>query len=289
MLKKMFMNAAITAAVICGIASFSLPAAATTVDDVAAVARSYGYSEDLIMQGYNHYYQNPGKYTSADFDLAIAELHKAGGVIVTTGVYDPSGYQTTTTTSAAPVTTTTKSGSAVNSSTVTTTASNVATPVPDASDSDEITLTTSDGTTFTRMSSEAFIKLSYEDKMAYLRTFTPEQQQIIINNLSPEEYRSLLKQLPTDQKMEVIDNISNAVDSMGMNITVDEISDDSISVAMRNEEGDLLGVANAGVIVEDTGYDRRGIFAAAGALFIASITALCFVVRKCFKNEKIGE
>lgn len=288
MIKKFFMNAIITSATICAITSFSLTAAATTVDDVAAVARSYGYSEDLIMQGYNHYYQNPGKYTSADFDLAIAELHKAGGVIVTTGVYDPSGYQTTTTTAAPPVTTTSKADSSGTSSTVTTTA-DVAVPEPETPDSDEITLTMNDGTTFKRMSSEAFIKLSYDDKMAYLRTFTPEQQQIIINNLSPEEYRSLLKQLPTDQKMEVIDNLSNAVDSMGMNITVDEISDDSISVAMRNEEGDLLGVANAGVIVEDTGYDRRGLFAVAGALFTASIAAVFFVLRKCFRNEKIGE
>ena len=288
MIKKFLTNTVITAATICAITSFSLTAAATTVDDVAAVARSYGYSEDLIMQGYNHYYQNPGKYTSADFDLAIAELHKAGGVIVTTGVYDPSGYQTTTTTAAPPVTTTSKADSSGTSSTVTTTAT-VTVPEPETPDSDEITLTMSDGTTFKRMSSEAFIKLSYDDKMAYLRTFTPEQQQIIINNLSPEEYRSLLKQLPTDQKMEVIDNLSNAVDSMGMNITVDEISDDSISVAMRNEEGDLLGVANAGAIVEDTGYDRRGLFAVAGALFIASIAAVFFVLRKCFRNEKIGE
>lgn len=298
--------AAAAGMMVCGTA-----ATATTVDDVAAVAREYGYSEDMIQQGYNRYYQDPGKYTEADFNEAIEAIRDAGYQLVTTGAYDPNAYTRTTTTTAqttsATVTTTSnqtgvsgKSTSAssgktsgttsTSSGTMTTSsANNGEAPAQEKDPDPDITLTMPDGTTFTRMGIKEFISLSYEDKMAYLRTFTPEQQQVFINNLTPEEYRSLMKQAPTDTKMEVVDKLSNAADAMGMNITIDEISDDSISVAMRDgDTGELLAVANAGVIVEDTGYDRRGTYLLSAVLILGSSAALYMLIRKCFSVNENG-
>ena len=240
-----------------GIFVFSMTANATTADDVAAVARSYGYSEEDIQAGYNEYYSHPEDYPSERLDRAIAKLHEAGRQIVTTGPQS----------SEPPVITTTASAQEGNEPTV-------------PSQNSGITLTASDGTTFTRISREEFINMSYQQKMAYISSFTPAQQQAIIDDLSPEEYRSLMKQTPAEQKIQIVGTLSEAAEEMGLNITVDEITDDSLTLAMRNDKGELVNVSTAGASVEDTGYDRRGIIAVAGILIGLSISALIVLMER---------
>ena len=248
-----------------GVLSCSISAYATTVDDVARVAREYGYSEDMIQQGYNNYYADPDKYTSEDFDYAIQQIIEAGGDVYTTAPQIPTTPPTTTTT-ASPSSDNGSGNNQQNNSNGT------------------ITLQMGDGSTFTRMSTSDFIKLSYDEKMNYIRTFTPEQQQIIYDNLTPEERRSILKQLPVEQKAEYVESMVNFAETFDINVSVEEISDDNISLAMRNDEGELIGMANAGTLVEDTGYDRRGIFAVSdGLVAIASI--LMAVIYRYFKRN----
>jgi hypothetical protein len=126
--------------------------------------------------------------------------------------------------------------------------------------------------------------MSYDEKMAYVRSFPEAQQQAIIDNLTPEEYRSLMKQSPSEQKLQIVGKLSEAAEQMGLNITVDEISDSSLTIAMRNDSGELLNVSTAGASVEDTGYDRRGILACAAAIIGIGISALFLVMRKLKAN-----
>ena len=236
-------------------AAFSLTAFATTVDDVAAVARSYGYSEDDIQAGYNAYYADPQSYPSEVLDMAIAKLHEAGNQIITVGPQETS------------VPTTTTVAQAENTE-------------PVVTHNNEITVTAEDGTTFTRISTEEFINKSYDEKMAYIRSFTPEQQQAIIDNLSPEEYRSLMKQSPSEQKLQIVGKLSEVAEQLGLNITVDELTDDSLTVAMRNNDGEIVNISKAGAAVEDTGYDRRGLIAVAAALIGTAVGALFLLMRR---------
>ena len=55
---------------------------------------------------------------------------------------------------------------------------------------------------------------------------------------------------------------------------------------MRNEEGTLVNVTGAGAAVEDTGYDRRGIFAAAAAAFLAALSGLMLIADRCFTKDE---
>ncbi len=271
-MNKRFIKTASAITAICGVLSCSTVAYATTVDDVARIAREYGYSEDLIQQGYNEYYSNPGKYSSADFDLAIQQIYEANGVF-TTAPQIPQTSPTTTATTSAPATTPPSDNGNENNQ-----------QGNSGGTGGEITLQTSDGTTFTRISASDFIKMSYEEKMNYIRTFTPEQQQIIYDNLTPEERKSMLKQLPVEQKAEYIDSMAGFAEMFDINVSVEEISDDNVSLAMRNEDGELIGMANAGVLVEDTGYDRRGIFAvSAGLIFTGGL--LTAVAYRYFKKN----
>ena len=235
---------------------------ATTADDVAAVARSYGYSEEDIQAGYNEYYANPDAYPSEVLDKAIAKLHEAGQQIITTGQQTPQQPQTTTT-AAAPN----------------------CNDTPEIPVTDGIVITMKDGSNFTRISREEFIAMTYEQKMEYIRSFTPEQQQAIIDNLSPEEYRSLMKQTPADQKLQIVNTLSEAANAMGINITVDEITDDSLTIAMRNDKGELVNVSTAGAKVEDTGYDRRMLFAVAFSLIAFGLSSVYYVLKRMNRNE----
>ena len=282
MLKKIIINTVFGAAAAITAVFGGLTANATTVEDVMAEARKWGYPESTIQDAYNYYMQDPDSYDSDDFDLAIEKIRDAGKNMITTG---PQKTNITTTTTS--VQTTAAPSTDKNGVTVTTSAGSE--PAPEQQETDVITLTMPDGSTFTRISKKDFIRLSYKEKMDYISSFTPEQQQIIIDNLSPEEYRSLLKQLPSDQKMEVIEDLSGAVEAIGMNLTVEELTDDSLSIAMRDDDGALIGVSNAGSLVEDTGYDRRSIFAAAGVLFFVAAAAALLVIRKSFRNDQTGD
>lgn len=251
---------------------------AASVDDVAAVARSYGYSEDMIQAGYNEYYTNPDEYPPERLDKVIRELHAAGSQIVTTGPQVTNVVITT-------VNTTTVGQQSNAQTTASDGYISIVTTVSDTSASSIIVLTTDDGETFERISEKDFIALSYDDKMKYISSFTPAQQQAIINNLSPEEYKSILKQSPIDKKTQVVDKLSDAAEDMGLNITIDEISGDSLTVSMRNEKGELINRTSSGTVVENTGYNRTPIFAAAGAMILAALGTLFFLMRYSFRKS----
>ena len=254
MIKKILITALCSVAAIFGAAAYSLSANATTVEDVMAEARYWGYPESMIQDAYNYYLQSPESYHEEEFDMAIKYLRDSGKNLVTTNAqqHDKLVGTTTTTTTTASASDTSQTD---NSGSVSTepAAGNNDTPVS----SSVITLTMPDGTKFDRISKDDFIKLSYDEKMAYISSFSPDQQQVIIDNLSPEERRSILKQLPVDQKVDAVKGLSDAMKTMGLNISIEEVSDDSLELSMRNESGELVSVSNAVTLVEEKDFCCR--------------------------------
>lgn len=267
-MKKIYAKLLTAGITVCAVLSAPVYASAATPEEAAELARQYGYSEDLIQQGWNEYNANPELYPPEVIDQYMDQLRQSGSIIVTNVPYNPD-------VTVPPVATQTTSASAGAQGTQTT-------PAAD----DTITLTMPDGSTFTRISKAAFIALTYDEKQAYLSTFTTEQQTVLIQNLSPEEYRSLLKQLPVDKKMEVIDDMKKITDDMNLTLSVDDISDDNVSISMKNSDGELVAVSHAKDIVENTGYDRRMFYACAGALFLTALAGMIVVLKKCFGKEE---
>ena len=278
-MKKLF--AGIMTAVFCLPCITGINAYSATVEEGIEVARAYGYTEDEIQQALNQYYADPEDYTEDDIDYAIEKIKTSGRKIVVTVPYNPEAVTPVpeTTTSTAETGNSDKKDSQENK--------------PSSGSSQEnsetgITLTAPDGTEFTRINKEEFIDLSYEQKLEYLSTFTEDFQQVIIDNLSPEEYRSMMKQLPAEQKAEVINDLAEATDKLGVKLTVEDISDDKVQVAMKDDSGNLVGVIKAGNTVENTGYDRRGIFALAGFMIMAAFAGIALVMNK-FSVRKEAE
>ncbi len=275
MIKKLFVTCAAVLTAAAGLFSATLTASALTVEEVAEEARKYGYPEDTVQYALNEYYSDPDLQNEENLQQAMEAIHGGAYSYLTTAPQQTIVTTTTTTTiaPAAPGETTAQSAPVTS------------TPAQ----SDGITLTAADGTTFTRISVSAFIAMSYEEKMAYIASFPPVQQQAILDNLTPEEHRSILKQLPTEKKAEVVDNMSQFANTMGLEMTVDEMTDDEMQFSIHNTDGELVGVSSMGVIVEDTGYDRRGIVAAACGLFLIAFAGIAFVVHKCFRRPSAGE
>ena len=274
-MKKNLIKTLFGAMTAAGIMTCSVSAYATTVDDVAEVARQLGYPEETIQEAYAHYYENPEDYDSNSFDYAIAYLNENKDNIFTTGVQKPNPVTTTTTTTSANNGTTT-SGAGETTPAVTTNDVQQNT-------SGGITLQTPSGEEITRIEPQEFINMSYDDKMDYIRNFTPEQQQVILDNLTIAERKSIMKQLPVEQKAEVVNSMVTFGQTFDINISVDEISQDNISLSMRNGEGELIGMMNAGELVEDTGYDRKGILLLSAG-FIAFAGVLAGIVSKLFRT-----
>lgn len=243
---------------------------AVTVEDVWNEALAYGYPEEMVRDYYNlarAEYTDESDWNEENLQRAIDEIRNHGQYL-TTG--PQVSQQVVTTTTAIPATDP---------------------EVPDTSAPEStdppITLTMADGTTFTRISKKEFISLSYDDKQAYIATFPPSQQQFIIDNLSPEERRSLLKQLPMDKKLETIDGMAGVMEEFGINLTVQDINDNTVKLTLRDENGVLVGQSSIGSdIVENTGYDRRLVYGAAVGLFIIALAGTFLVTRRYSPKER---
>lgn len=255
-----------------------MSANAATPEEAEAIARQYGVPEETLQVFWNEYYSNPELYPPEVIDGLIEQFKEYAKGIVTNVPHDPNASVSVSTTTASNTQTTVVPDN--NSPT---------TPVepnePNEPDDGSIILTMPDGSTITRISTEQFIALSYEDKMKYLSTFTEEQQTVIINNFTPEEYKSMLRQLPTGDKLNVIGNLSSISESFGINLTVDELTDNSLSFQMKNHNGELVGVGSVNNSIENTGYDRRGIIALIASLITVGTAGLFVLVKKCFNKK----
>ena len=253
---------------LCCMAFPALSADCATVDDCAEVARSYGVSESAIQSAYNAYYANPEAYTSEDFDMVIQTLHLYGtdsdkAIKAYFGITDTP--DTPSEPSEEPVQTETKPSEDSPAGAVTTETTTEYEPDTD------------------------FINMTIDEKSEYINSLPESERGTFIDNLTTEERNSIIKQLPMDDKTELLSRFAEAGEQMGLNMTVDEITDDSISLSIRNNDGMLVDQSSLGVIVEDTGYDYRLIFGAVSALILVSVSGISLIFRKISKDEKNDE
>ena len=294
MRKKSLLKIAAGAAVCLSLTVAPINSQAASPADAAALARSLGLPEDLIQAGWNRYYESPELYPPELIDSYMEVLRGMSqdmiNQLITDNGFTPGNSQTPVATTApaeqpsAPTVTTAapNQGNHGNSGGN----GNSGASGSDSEKNDHITLTLPDGSTFTRISAKEFAALSLEEKKAYIATFSPEQQNVILSNLSPEEYRSLLQQMSVDDKADVINDVTQITNSLGLTLSVDDITDDNFTLSMRDETGKLVAVGSAKDTVAKTGYDRRGIFAAAAALIAAGAAGMFAVAKKCFRKEE---
>lgn len=295
MIKKKI--SAICAAAVCILSAAGTTANGATIDDVAATARSLGFPESVVQQGINEYNADPELYTADVLDEAIsylysyeAELKTQLGITDTPAENTTDSGQVTTEPATKPSSgnntsspqTPTSAGSVSGNTGTNNSGGNSSSPTaPSGSGSVSVDIPN-------KPAQKDFINMTLEEKREYVSTLTPEQQQAFFSTLTPEELKSIVKQLPSGDKAEVVDTFVKAGEAMGVQITVDEFSDESISMSMRNNDGDLIDVASIGIIIEDTGYNYHLHYAVSGILILAAAGGIWLVIRKCFSKEESG-
>ncbi len=257
--------------------TFSVQAA--TVDDVASVARSLGVSESVIQQGYNEYYKNPDKYTSQDFDNAISCLYLYEEdlddmIAQYFGVPNNNNNNSTTqpATTAPPNQTKPSDASAGNSND---NANNNKTPENSNPSNNERPIKQSD-----------FINMTMQEKIDFVNSLPENERQNFIANLTNEERNSILKQLSADEKISILSNFVDFGNTMGLNFQIDNITDESLAMSVRNKDGDLVDISTVGVSVEDTGYDYRLFAVIAGSAILLSAFGIYIIAKRLSSSEK---
>lgn len=268
---------------------------AATPEEAAALARSMGLPESLIQAGWNKYYEDPSMYPPELIDSYMATLRGMNQEMINQLLIDngmspatpPAPVITTATqlstestiTTAIPVAGADNSEESNNNSSSGNTA--------DTSKNDKITITLPNGSTFDRISSKEFAAMSLDEKRAYIASLTPEQKTAFLSNMSPEDYKSLLKQLPIDNKAEIIDGMADITNQLGLTLNVEELNDSNIILSMKDKDGKLVALSAASDTVAATGYDRRGILALAAAITSLGLLGTAFIVKKSFGNKEV--
>ena len=290
-MKKKIFGLLTGAALILSLSAAPIPANAATPEEAAALARSMGIPESLIQAGWNKYYEDPDMYPPELIDSYMATLRgmnqdminqliiENGGsistpqMLVTTTSAQSSSENTVTTPASSGNTSEGGNGSSENSSS--------------SSKGDKITLTLPDGSTFDRISSKEFSAMSLDEKRAYIASLTPDQKTAFLSNMSPEDYKSLLKQLPIENKTDIIDGMADITNQLGLTLSVDELTDNNLVLSMKDQDGKLVALSAVSDTVAATGYDRRGILALAAALTSLGLFGTALVVKKSFGNKEV--
>lgn len=284
------LTAALTACCICGA---SLSAAAITADDVAQKAREAGWPDYLIQIGYNQW--SSGEYTEADLQRAYNSVSTYSSevedmICAMFGVDPPAHPAETQAPTAAPTPAPTAAPTeapaanpaettpaAPASGTVSTDAptengggntSGGSTPggsTPGGSTSGDT------GQSSGKVSSAEFISMTLEEKIDYVNSLPEDERTDFVANLTPEEKNSILRQMPLEDQAELMQQYIDVANTMGVNVVVDSLTDENISVVVRDEDGVVIDNAAVGVTIDETGISHTTpiMFAVGGVLLAA--------------------
>ncbi len=250
----------LTAVLCCG----SLGVSAYTPDDVAQKAREAGWPETLIQIGYNEW--SSGEFSQQDLDDAydsVLEYNTESEKFICNSL----GVSVDKVRALA-------AGDSQNATD------------PENPDAPQETQPPTPVTPYERIDSAEFINMPLEEKQEYISSLEEDQQADFIASLSREERNSIIKQLPTEDKMELMQNYINTAQSMGMNVAVDNISEQDISVTIRNEEGVVIDKAAVGIVIDETGISRTKPLLFSGIGILISLAGFGLVYRYGSKSDE---
>ncbi len=252
-----------------------LHTSAYSADDVAAKARAYGWPESLIQQGYNMWAS--GNYTQEQLDQAYNSVYQYGGA-VDDKVNQELGVDSTE----APTEQTSAAAGSTGSSG--TTGSKQDTSTPGKCD----TVTKKDGTTEDRITPEQFVGMTLDEKKSYVDSLTEESKKEFVASLTAEERNSMIKQMPLEDKADLMQEYINAAEGMGVNVTVDSMSEGNISLTLRDNDGKVIDKAAVGITIDETGisHTKPLLFAVGGTLLAAlGFCGMYYYIKKTDESE----
>lgn len=133
-------------------------------------------------------------------------------------------------------------------------------------------------------SSTGFSDMTLEEKKAYLESMTEAEKQAFLSTLSPEDRNSLIKQMGLSQKAELVAGFKDILSDYGITVTIDELTEDNISISTLDENGNILGISSMSIKVDPTGSSRALPIIGGTGLLLVSAAGTVFLLRG--KSEK---
>jgi len=253
-IKQMILAAALAAGCFCF--TSGIFASAVTVDDVAKKARELGAPEAQIQQGYNEW--AAGIRTQEDLDKAWAELMKIEKQTnsMFESIFEDDGTESVT----------------------------------DSAGSDDSAADSTAPTEKTEsVGTKEFVNMTLEEKIAYVNSLSAEDKDKFLKNLSPEERKSIIKQMSLSDKAEMMQGYIDFAEQMGMNMTVDNLSNENISVTIRDKEGVIIDKSSVGITIDETGISYTGLFVAATAGVVLALSGLAALYRYICRSDELAQ
>lgn len=237
----------------------NLTASAYTADDVAAKARAAGWPETLIQTGYNQWAS--GEYTQAQLDDAynsVSEYNEQTEEFI----YNSFGIDPD------------EARQQVAENEAKKNAESETEPQTETQPASADTAANAETQPETKadkyISDSEFINMSMEQKQEYVSSLPADEKTEFISTLSQEAKNSIIKQLPTEEKAAIMQKYIDTASTMGMNVTVDSITEKDISVTVRNNDGIVIDKAEVGVVIDETGISHTKPLVAAGTGLLVS-------------------
>ena len=229
----------------------SLSVSAYTPDDVAQKAREAGWPETLIQTGYNQWAS--GEYSQAELDEAYDSVmsynEQTEEFIYNQFGIDPDEARQKLAEKEA------QQETSAETQPVSETAQNPETD-SSASETQAETQAETAQTSEKFISDSEFINMNMDEKKEYVNSLSSEEKTEFISSLSTEARNSIIKQLPTEDKVAIMQKYIDTASTMGMNVTVDELTEKDISVTVRNNDGVVIDKAEVGVVIDETGISH---------------------------------
>lgn len=131
-----------------------------------------------------------------------------------------------------------------------------------------------------------FVNMTLDEKIAYVNSLPPAEREAFLNTLSPEERKSILKQMSIKDKADLMEGYVSLADKLGMNVVVDDITDDNVMLTIRDDDGVIIDQSGLSAKVEDTGVSYTGLFAAAAAGVVLAGGGLIAVYRHLRRTDE---
>lgn len=268
--------------------SGAITASASTVNDVIAAAQAVGIPSQYIQEGINTY--GGGNYTSEQCDQAIASIYSYQGRVDDL-LYDYFDVPKPNSPSTQPVTQPGNSNNQTPSKTDENSNNNTSSgnSAAGVNDNNNNSNNSSNNASNNRPSNNEFINMTFDEKIDYISKLPNEEKTEFIKNMTTDERNSFIKQLPMDDKASILNEFLKVGDAVGINLSVDEMSDNSIVISARDANGKLIDVSNMGNSIQNTGKPYTLPIVISAGLIAVAFGGIALTINATKSKNKINK
>ena len=116
-------------------------------------------------------------------------------------------------------------------------------------------------------------------------SMTPEEKKDYIAGMTAAEKNEIIKSIDKDKQLEIINSLIDAGSEFGMNIAVDDLTDNKLTYSVRDNDGQIVDISSVGIVIGDTGKDYTAFILIAASVIVmssAGIAVFAAMQKKAF-------